>query len=102
MAEELRLRCADGVELPATLFDADPLAAVLVVASAMGVPRRYYRLFANDMATRGIATLIFDYRGIGEAAASVRDPRSTRFTDWGDRDLHAALELAYARYPGRP
>jgi predicted alpha/beta hydrolase len=99
---ELKWRCDDGVELPATLFEPDRAGAVLVVAAAMGVPRRYYRAFAADMAGRGIATVTFDYRGIGEAAPALPDPRGTSFQDWGRRDLHTVLGQVYARYPDLP
>jgi len=99
---DVRFRCADGFELPATVFAPDTPRAVLVVAAAMGVPRRYYKAFAADMAARGIATVSFDYRGIGEAAAGLRDPAGTTFQDWGRLDLHAVLEQAFARFPGLP
>jgi len=101
-ATEVRIRCSDGFELPASLFAPAAPRAVLVVAAAMGVPRRYYGKFAADMAARGIAALTFDYRGIGEAAAALRDPAGTTFQDWGRLDLHAVLEHAYAAFPGVP
>jgi predicted alpha/beta hydrolase len=44
----------------------------------------------------------FDYRGIGEAAAGLADPKRTSFEDWGRFDLHAVLGHAYARFPGLP
>jgi predicted alpha/beta hydrolase len=99
---ELRIRCADGFELPATLFAPVAPRAVLVVAAAMGVPRRFYAKFAADLAARGVAALTFDYRGIGEAAAGLRDPRGTTFQDWGRLDLHAVLEHVFARFNGLP
>ena len=99
---EHRWRCADGVEIPATLHEPDRPSAVLVVAAAMGVPRRYYGKFAADMAARGIATVTFDYRGIGEAASGLPDPRGTTFQDWGRRDLHTVLGQVYARFPDLP
>ena len=99
---ELRWRCADGFELPVTLFGAPKPRAVLVVAAAMGVPRRYYARFAADMAARGITAVTFDYRGIGEAAAGLKDPRATSFQDWGRLDLHAVLEQVYAKFPNLP
>jgi predicted alpha/beta hydrolase len=99
---DLRLRCPDGFELPATLFAPAAPRAVLVVAAAMGVPRRFYAKFAADLAARGVAALTFDYRGIGEAAAAVQNPRRTTFQDWGRLDLHAALEHVQARYAGLP
>jgi predicted alpha/beta hydrolase len=99
---DVRWTCADGFSLPATLFVPAAPRAVIVVAAAMGVPRRYYAKFAADMAARGIAAVTFDYRGIGEAAAELEDPRATSFQDWGRLDLHAVLEQAYARFPGLP
>lgn len=99
---EVRIRCSDGFELPATVFAPTAPRAVLIVAAAMGVPRRYYGKFAADMAARGIAAITFDYRGIGEAAAGLRDPVGTSFQDWGRLDLHAVLEHTYARFPGVP
>jgi predicted alpha/beta hydrolase len=101
-ATEALIRCSDGFELPATLFAPPAPRAVLVVAAGMGVPRRYYAKFAADMAARGIAALTFDYRGIGEAAAALRDPAATTFQDWGRLDLHAVLEHVYAKFPGLP
>lgn len=99
---ELKWRCADGVELPVTAHEPAAPVAVLVVAPAMGVPRRYYAKFAAAMATRDIETVTFDYRGIGEAAAALPDPRRATFQDWGRLDLHAILEQVYARRPGLP
>jgi predicted alpha/beta hydrolase len=99
---EARWRCADGFALPVTLFEPARPRAVLVVAAAMGVPRRYYAKFAADLAARGIAAVTFDYRGIGEAAAGLADPRGTTFRDWGRLDLHAVLEQAFARFAGVP
>ncbi len=101
-ATDVRWRCADGFDLPVTVFTAAPPRAVLVVAAAMGVPRRYYANFATDMATRGLAAVTFDYRGIGEAATGLRDPAKTTFQDWGRLDLHAVLEQTFARFPGLP
>jgi predicted alpha/beta hydrolase len=99
---DVRFTCADGFSLPATLFVPPAPRAVLVVAAAMGVPRRYYAKFAADLAARGIAAVTFDYRGIGDAAAGLKDPRGTSFQDWGRLDLHAVLEQVYARFPGLP
>lgn len=62
----------------------------LLVASAMGVARGYYASFAADMATRGIATMTFDYRGI---AASLHGPlqhSKARLHEWGELDMAAA------------
>lgn len=99
---EIEIRCADGVTLPASwVAPAGGPQRWVVVGSAMGVPRRYYRRFAEWLAARGAAVLTFDYRGIGDAA-NVADPQAMTFQDWGRLDLHAALAEAGARAPGVP
>lgn len=99
---ELRIRCADGVELPATLSAPAGAHAALVIGSAMGVPRQFYRRFAQYLAGQGIATLTFDYRGIADARALAADPGRTRLEDWGRLDLDAALATALRQMPGLP
>lgn len=102
-ATDLACRCDDGVDILATWHaPASAPIAALVVAPGMGIPRRYYARFAADLAARGIATLAFDYRGIGPGASALADPKGTSFQDWGRRDLHAALGEAFGRYPGLP
>ncbi|MGH8441804.1 MAG: hypothetical protein ACRETF_02755, partial [Nevskiaceae bacterium] len=101
-ATEIRIACADGFQLPASVFTPPAPRAVLVVAAAMGVPRCYYGKFAADMAARGVATVTFDYRGIGDAAGALKDPRATSFQDWGRLDLHAVLGEVLARFPEVP
>src|SRR5450631_1127549 len=101
--EELQIEALDGVKLAADLVEpasgAGPRAAV-VIASAMGVPRKLYRAFARYLAEDGIASLSFDYRGIG-GSGSVRD-RKIRLRDWGEQDLGGALSFLRRRYPGTP
>jgi predicted alpha/beta hydrolase len=100
--EERSLRCTDGASLPATLVTPGSAPQrVMVVGSAMGVPRRYYKRYAEYLASRGTAVLTFDYRGIADAAKAAPAAGIT-FQDWGRLDLHAALELAYAEFPGLP
>jgi exosortase A-associated hydrolase 1 len=55
---------------------------------------RQFVLLARSLAETGVATLRFDYRGMGDSAGA---PRS--FDDIGD-DLHAALEAFQAAVPG--
>ena len=100
--QDVQLRCADDVALPATVFAPPHVQAVLVIASAMGVPRQFYRRCAAALAGRGIGVLTFDYRGIGDAAAAPADPGRVRLEDWGRLDLHAALAEARHRWPQAP
>ncbi len=103
MSETLELQCADGVTLPATLQRARGAArprAAVVIAPALGVPRRFYSKFAAYLGERGHDTLCFDYRGIEGAGAQI-DLADLRLEHWGERDLQAALLAARAQFgPG--
>jgi predicted alpha/beta hydrolase len=98
-----KIVAADGFALAASSFapPATPIASVLI-ASATGVPRRFYDGFAGYLAESGIAATTFDYRGIGESR-----PRSLRgfqaqMHQWGEFDLTAALAFAASAAPGVP
>lgn len=97
------LIAADGRALAAAWFEPPvaPARAVAVVNPAAGVPRRFYRAFAQWMAARGYAVLTYDYRGIGESrrgAGPRGDPATMR--DWALLDMPAALAAAEARRGG--
>lgn len=87
----------DGVRIHADVFLPTEHAPVakLLVAPAMGVKRQFYAAFAADMAAHGIATMTFDYRGVGD---SLREPireSEARLAQWGEQDMAAATrELA--------
>ncbi len=87
----LEIRAEDGFTLRGTLYDAQSRDA-LVIASAMGVKRRFYDAFARHVADRGRSVVTFDYRGIGDSR-----PRSLRGFDaaldqWGRLDAAAAID----------
>ncbi len=89
----------DGRHLAATWHEppAGAARAVAVVSSAAGVPRGYYRAFAEWMAGRGYAVLTYDYRGIaGSRRGPLRQERAT-MRDWAVLDMSAALAAAQAR-----
>ena len=93
------LRAEDGRELSAVWYEPieSPVHAVAVVSAAGGVPQRYYRPFAQWLASRGYAVLTYDYRGIGASRqGSLRDD-TARMTDWALLDMSAALATAAAR-----
>ncbi len=94
MTATLTLTCADGVTLPATVLRAAerPRGAV-VIAPALGVPRRFYQKFAAFLQLEGYDTLCFDYRGIDGAGAEVAADQ-IKLADWGRQDLQAALLAA--------
>src|SRR5688500_1750688 len=87
----------DGVRVEADAFlPADhPPVAKLLVAPAMGVKRQFYAAFAAEMAAHGIATLTFDYRGVGGSRRGPAGAAEARLWQWGEQDMAAATrELA--------
>lgn len=94
-----RLTAADGRALAATWHEPAGRAAraVAVISSATGVPRGYYRAFAQWLTTQGYAVLTYDYRGLGGSLAGpLRRERAT-MADWAVLDMGAALAAADAR-----
>ncbi|HLL11517.1 MAG TPA: alpha/beta fold hydrolase [Rubrivivax sp.] len=89
----------DGRHLAASWFEppSGPARAVAVVSSAAGVPRGYYRGFAQWLAERGYAVLTYDYRGVaGSRRGDMRQEPAT-MADWALLDMSAALAAAQAR-----
>lgn len=62
----------------------------MLIAPALGVPRRFYQPFAQFLADEGYDVLSIDYRGIGESGRD-GDVGSIRLADWGRLDVDAAL-----------
>lgn len=91
---DVKLTAADGAPLAGSVWDArGPSRGAVVVASATGVRRRYYAPFAAWLSGRGFSVLTFDYRGIGGSRTKQARARAS-MSDWGERDLPAAIEWA--------
>ncbi len=98
MITHLTLTCADGVTLPATaLRAAESSRGAVVIAPALGVPRRFYQKFAAFLQQQGYDTLCFDYRGVDGAGAEVPADQ-IQLADWGRQDLQAALSAVQAQF----
>lgn len=81
---------SDGVPLGATVYGSGA-HDLIVIASAMGVRRRYYHAFASFCALRGFGVVTFDYRGIGGSRRGALRKEPARLDDWGRHDLDAVL-----------
>lgn len=102
-ARDVRVPALDGYALAGTAHEPEgELRATVVLASATAVPRAFYTPFADHLASRGFATLTFDYRGIGGSRPKHLRGFQARMTDWGERDLAGAIEWAAARAPRAP
>lgn len=95
---------ASGIELAATLYrdpQAPPADVVVLLNSAMGMPRDFYAPFAQYLARNGIDALCWDYRGIGESVHGSTANTPAAIHDWGERDLPAVIDWLRSRYPAR-
>jgi predicted alpha/beta hydrolase len=90
--EDCVITAGDGYRLAGTLFrPAGVPVARVIVNSAMAVPRQFYAAFAAAAAKRGLATLTYDYRGIGGSAPARLRGFAARASDWMTLDFEAAL-----------
>src|SRR4029079_15823557 len=63
---ELTISAAHGFRTAVTHVSAEtPAQALVLIASATGVPRQYYGKFARFLTECALDVLTFDYRGIG-------------------------------------
>lgn len=93
--EEIEILCDDGERLAAEVSwpaAGKPLHGSVVIAGALGVPRRFYRPLADFLRSDGYAAVRFDYRGVADSALRHRG-RDVRMYDWGRFDIDAALKL---------
>lgn len=87
----LNIVCADGCRIEASRYRGGDRAAVLI-APALGVPRRFYDAYARFLAGHGHDVLSIDYRGVG---ATDCDIASVRLADWGRLDVDAGLRYLW-------
>ncbi len=66
--------------------------AWLLINSAMGVRRQFYRHLAGYLADRGIGVLTYDYRGVGDSMIDAAELARVQLEDWGLKDFPAALD----------
>ena len=102
---EMLLSASDGYPLAARIWEparsGGPVATALINSGA-GISSRYYDHFASYLATKGIATLVYDCRGVGRSRPLSLRGFSASVEDWGSKDCAAALDWLKARFIGIP
>jgi predicted alpha/beta hydrolase len=71
----------------------------LLIAGATGVPRGFYRRFAEYAAGEGYHVVSVDFRGLGDSRQGPLKGFDMAYVDWSRRDLAAAASWALARGP---
>jgi predicted alpha/beta hydrolase len=90
--QALKLHAADGFTVSALRYPATgDERARLIVASATGVPQRFYRRLAEYASQRGLTVLTLDYRGIGLSKPASLKGFEANQMDWVS-DLAAAVQ----------
>jgi len=95
---DVAIDAGDGQVLQATVHAPPGARYWLLVNSAMGVRRRFYRHLAAHLEQEGIGTLTYDYRAMGDSAVGRDRLGGVRLDDWGLRDFPAALRWLRERY----
>jgi predicted alpha/beta hydrolase len=93
VAEPVAFAAADGYRLAGVLYHDGPLNAecVSVVNCGAGIPAAYYSKFATFVASAGIPTLIYDYRGVGHSRPASLRNFDASVEEWGSKDCAAAV-----------
>ena len=102
MAADIRITAGDGQLLHGTVYaPASGQAgaqAWLLINSAMGVRRRFYRHFAEYLVERGIGVVTYDYRSLGDSVVEGEQAAPVRLDDWGRKDFPAVLSWLRANH----
>jgi predicted alpha/beta hydrolase len=90
---KVTIAASDGYSLAGILLLPQSPKVLCLVSSATGLAKELYLNFARFAAERGVACLLFDFRGTGGSAP--KDFRSFKmdYTDWGRLDMVAALDF---------
>ena len=97
--EDLNIETADGYPLAVTryLSVSDSPKTRVLVASATGVPQRFYRHFANFLSKNEIECWTFDYRGIGLSRPSSLKGFEASMVTWARVDLATVIDNMLAQ-----
>jgi len=101
--DDIRFAAADGWPLAGTIFrPAQAAHHAVMVSAGTGFPRRFYRHFAQHLATQGAIVLTYDYRGIGGSYNEGDGFAEIEYTDWGHHDMSAAVATLDQASEGLP
>jgi len=102
VVKDFQIQCMDGMTLSASYFGPgrSPRATV-VICSALGVARQFYRPLAEFLSGSGFGVFTFDYRGIGGSQLQEGSGRGIGMAHWGRLDINAMLGIARTQFDGK-
>lgn len=89
--QKLTFSADDEYQLAGRRYKAQQTKGVIVIASATGVPQRFYSKFAKQAVANQFDVVTFDYRGIGESAPPSLRGFEMDYLDWARQDLNAVI-----------
>lgn len=98
----IRFPARDGRMLGGELYAPDEPRGCVLIGAAMAVSCRFYGRYAAHLRSTGLATLTFDYRGIGLSRDRPLRQDPANFHEWGEQDLGGAIDFLHGRYPELP
>lgn len=99
LQKELHIKCSDGFELTATLFEPKEIKGAVMIAPATGIKQQFYFSFAKHLAENGFAAITFDNRGIAKSRGKDFNKIGASLVNWGRLDMTAILEKLKELFP---
>lgn len=96
------IQSAPGARITIHEHAAPSPRGLVLILGAMATPSRFYAPLADHLAARGLTTLRFDYRGVGDSRQGSLRREHAGVLDWTVRDVDAAASFARARHPELP
>lgn len=95
MATVFTIKTKDNYILSGNCYEASgsKTKGIVIVCPAMGVKQSFYKDFAHFMATQGLTTYTFDYRGMGTSGKGSLKNFSGNLMDWAI-DIQAVFNYA--------
>lgn len=90
--KDTRIAARDGHPLAATITRPAMTNRVVIINSATGVPRGFYRHFAEALARAGYLAISYDYRGTGGSAPQRLKDSKARMRDWALLDMTGVID----------
>ena len=97
---KLTISARDGYKITAILREPKkPIKGVIQFNSGTGVPKEVYYHLTNFLSESGYATIIYDYRGIGESAPNSLKGFNANMRDWAYQDMTGIFDWVIKKYP---
>ena len=98
---EIHIATQDNYQIAATLFtpSEQTIKATVIVCSATGVLRQYYKGFASFLAEQGLQVITYDYRGIGGSRTKNKKDLALSMVNWGRKDYAAIVDYLSEEFP---